>query len=651
MKLVNFSDRKMSNTTGSWHSIKASAKVSAKAIVDQQQNEQNYRYHQKLLRIGFEPNQEQWQAILHEIDQPLLLHAGAGSGKTTTVIAKIGYLVDVKKVNPESILLLTFTNKASKEMKERITKIAPQASNLVCGTYHSVFGKVLLEQYPDLYSGRLLNEFDRRMMLRIGYKRAQLSLKDVPLDDLSLAITLYKNTGVEPDEVFFDLDPNIGKLYQCYETEKGSTRMDYDDMIINFLPYAKKFGEKFQYIFVDEFQDTSEIQMQCILDMIANEKTKFVAVGDPDQSIYSWRGAVPHYILNFREEFKGEVIKMGTNYRSHAEIVQCGINVVNNNQDREAIDLFAIRDTTSYHPQMYKFEDQEQESSVITAVLGEIGKDDANSSTSYRDIAILYRNSFYCDSLFTKLIEQKIPFRVDGEASLIYDRPVVQQVLSLLKLTFVNQDDEEALRDVLPLFYLKSDRMAELVRLAEKQDRTLLDTLPHLPMKFGQDKIYRFCRAIRQRKDSVSDQVEHYLMTYLNDHFYGQGGQGRLKIEEITIFLESIKHITLYQDLILHIEQLRNELLLAKRVSPFDDAVTLTTIHRSKGLEWNTVFLIGVVDGHLPDSRTALEEERRLCYVGITRAKERLFVSTLHEYLGKRAKSTFCDEMKFVTKC
>ena len=575
----------------------------------------------------------------------LLIHAGAGSGKTTTLIGIIMRLLQ-EGVSPERIMLLTFMRKSAEDMIARAARVISGASRIDAGTFHSVFGRHLMASGDrDLYR-RLLADMDRFFLIRSAMKECKVSDKEIPVEDVATFLTYYKGKDWSPDQVIFNHDDKMGNIYYRYEMAKQrGKKIDYDDIISMFQSIAHEVGNHYDAILVDEFQDVNCAQMACLQAMLRPD-LRFIAVGDPDQSIYAWRGSSPEYMIYFHDHFgpQAEIVSMGVNYRSHSQIVQCGRNVVSNNKERHDIDLYAIRDTASHHPVLLRPNDDREEAEVVSGLVENM----VRNGHSADSIAILFRNGYYAEAMLTTLAEKDIAFRLQVDQTMvIYDKPIVRSFLAMMKAK-KEPNDIDLLRQFGHLCYMGREQFAELPGLAKVSGRTLLEAIPQTSFKYGNSKANQLVRMIRYLPEVPQKAVEVMVRDYLGDHLLRQGTTGRIQLEELEYFADTVSECKTVAEVQKKANALRGAIEAAKRRDENTDAILLSTIHRAKGLEWDTVFVLGVSDTILPDDKSEnLEEERRLCYVAVTRAKENLVVSSPTLFGGRRCERTFVKEMKW----
>ncbi|MCY0881440.1 MAG: ATP-dependent helicase, partial [Firmicutes bacterium] len=597
----------------------------------------------KLQSVNFSPNAEQYEAIFSD-SKRLLIHAGAGSGKTTTLIGKLMYFLD-RGVRPEKIMFLTFMKKSALDVQSRVSETLPSASKIVSGTFHSVFGSLLMKDdaYKDLYNSKLIQGSDRTYLIAHAMKRAGIDTRITTKEEVESIINLWKNMGIEPDEAMFNFDRKLGQAYLLYEEEKSLTndRMDFDDIILQFRWVASSFSHLFDVVLVDEFQDVSKIQFEAIMNLLS-DKTYFVAVGDSDQSIYAFRGSSPEFMNRFRDYFSdATVVKMGTNYRSHAEIVQAGKNALEQNV-REDIDLKAIRES-DLHPRLL-FENRDED--MANRILDEVFYL-SQSGYSLNDICILFRSSFVAESMIKACSERSVLFRLEADPFLLYDKPIVQAMIGMMECVY-NPDDLDAIGKFAPmLLYIKKSDLPMLKTLAVRNHCFLLEALPRLPFRFGNQQAINLMHTILSgdKMDTPLGLLKTFRNFFVDGFLKSKGLTGNILLGELDDFESSITSFSTLEAMKTHIATLREELEKAKKVKPNKNALTLSTVHRAKGLEWPIVYVTGVDPNIFPAKNGDIEEERRLLYVALTRAKEILTVCT-----KDLAGNDFVESIKFIEK-
>lgn len=658
-------------------------------------SEKDAFYFRTLEQNGIRLNENQIKAV-RNTEGPLLIIAGAGSGKTSVLVSRIGYMLSVCDIPASDILLVTFTKKAAKEMKERIGHlpgITPRMKREIhTGTFHSIFLQILREQGDQRKV--LSNEKFKEVIIKKILKKMSLQDDYQPESILSL-ISYLKNQMVRPYDIEGEtpIEKEFREIYKKYETWKeDNDYIDFDDFLIEtyyllkFEPQILKYyQERFRYVMVDEFQDTSYVQYE-LMKMLAAPQNNFCVVGDDSQTIYGFRGAESDYILNFHKEFPNTTqVILDINYRSIDSIVGLGNEVIKHNKKQIPKNLKSMK-KSEVLPMYYRPKDANEEATNIVDFIQEKVK---SGEKEYRDFAVIYRTHAVSRAVYDELVLRKIPFVTYGNDSLFYENTFVKPIIDVLRLV-EDPNNEDAILSVAPIFYLKKDMVNKCL------DQIAVDEELHqAPCNNKIEKVIRMVsgKVKAFQRESLEDKL-FYLkrmkkMTPLRaieiiregkafdyDKYLEMNKRKSLTfhkemIVEMLNELESSarKHKTI-PDFLAFIDELliRQEEMNALRQDENANVVKLMTIHQSKGLEFDTVFLIGFIENILPHkaalnadeqedrvqskkakeknvSKTeeAIEEERRLCYVAITRAKESLYLSAPKYHHNKEA-----DESRFI---
>lgn len=605
-------------------------------------------------------NKEQQKAATHT-EGPLLILAGAGSGKTATMTHRIAYLID-QGVSPYSILAVTFTNKAAKEMRDRVEKLVGPCPGMWIMTFHAMSLRILREHY---YAAGYDKNFvvydtvDQKTIIKNIIKEQNIDSKQFPQAYLSAIISKEKEADSAPEQFLEKTDgsPKAKVIYNVYKEYQRQLRannaMDFDDLLLNALHVLRdnpdilaQYQNRFRYIMVDEYQDTNHIQYQ-IIRMMAMAHQNLCVVGDDDQCIYQWRGADIRNILDFEKDFPAaKVIKLEQNYRSCGNILAAAHSVIKNNRGRKSKKLWTEADAGS--PIVYKRCDSDKEEAYYVAQ--EIDLLSGAKDCSYDDFAVLYRTNAQSRLFEDALKRRHIPYQILSGFS-FYERKETKDMICYLRLV-VNPADDLALRRIInePKRGIGPTTLGKLETLAKVNGQSLFDTLSQeeviysLPAKASVSvkSMMDVMKLCQQEKDNlrVSDIYDNLLVK-----------TGYLKVLENENTLEAESRIENLLDFKSFIYDFEEEKAAAdekatleeflERVATDSDTdkydnesgkVTLMTMHSAKGLEFPVVFMPGMEDGLFPghramDSENGIEEERRLCYVGMTRAKERLFLT------------------------
>ncbi|MDU3750945.1 MAG: UvrD-helicase domain-containing protein [Peptoniphilus rhinitidis] len=622
-------------------------------------------------------NDKQREALL-ATEGPLLILAGAGSGKTKVVTSKIAYLIEELKVPSWKILAITFTNKAAKEMKDRVANLIDRdISSMWIGTFHSICVRILRKNIESIGYSSNFTIYDRDDQITVVKEAiAELNLdRDIYKPRAIINdISNIKSDGLTPIE-YLDLNKdnfykeNLGKIYDIYEKKlRSNNALDFDDLLIKTVNILKSedytrnfYRDKFQYIFVDEYQDTNKIQYEFVK-LIAGENPNLTVVGDNDQSIYKWRGADINNILNFHKDFPGaKIVKLEQNYRSTQKILDVANKVIENNDSRIDKNLWTARDEGKNV--LYKEfpHSNEEEYGVINKIIGLNYKGE-----EFKNMAILYRTNAQSRGFEEALIRERIPYKIVGGLK-FYDRMEVKDVLAYLRV-INNPDDNVSLARIInrPKRGIGDTSLADMLDYADKNNLSLYDVVTNID-KFddlnlrARKNIKEFGSILKILKDRSK---EFSIGKLFEDVLYESGYALDLKNQntiESKTRLENIEelhsNIMEYDREGVELSEYLNTLSLLSDVDKTseDSGVNLMTMHAAKGLEFGTVFLVGLEEGLFPTSRSLeseeeVEEERRLCYVGVTRACDNLFISSsrtrsMYGKLTPARRSRFIDEM------
>lgn len=603
-------------------------------------------------------NKNQKLAVQHS-GKPLRLIAGAGSGKTKVLTHKIAYIIEKLKVKPSNILAVTFTNKAAKEMKDRVAGIigAEKADQATISTYHSLCVKILRSDIDALglpKSFNIIDTIDQKQILRPIYSKLNVSSSVMPLSHMINYISSAKSDLIEP-KILIKQAVSEGEKYQALiykEYNKvliKNKSLDFDDLLIYvykiFKDHAavlKKWQNKYTHLLVDEFQDTSWIQYEII--KMLNKTKNLTIVGDPDQTIYTWRGAKVELIINFDKDFKdATTINLEENYRSTKEILKSANSLIEYNRNRLKKELFTNNESGNAVEFFHGYS-PEAEAKWVVKKINELKK----QKIRLNDIAIFYRSNYLSKTIEQALIASNIPYTIFGDVK-FYERQEVKDALAFLKV--INDGDDISLQRIIniPARKIGKTSLEKLNAEAHKQKKKLFqyivdhfDDLPISPAQrtslgnlfnlFGKYKAALNNNSISKVMDKFLIEVGYF--DSLNN-FNEQSKKTNLQ--------EFIRSITLWekQNPKKGIGKYLEEVALFSaqdEVHASNSFVTMMTIHTAKGLEFKNVFVIGMSEGVFPSPKaiatgdSAIEEERRLAYVAITRAKERLFITDSKGY-------------------
>lgn len=609
-------------------------------------------------------NEQQKKAVVH-MEGPCLVIAGAGSGKTKVLTTRIAYLIS-QGIRSSNILAITFTNKAAKEMKERLAKLVPD-NYAFLGTFHSLGVRILRENYMYLNLERNFTILDSDDVLGIIKK----ILKDKGIDPKECApsyirnrISFIKNENLADYEIdkFFNTPPEkIAKevYLQYQEVLKKNNSVDFDDLLrlpVKLFKENKEvlehYQEKFKYILVDEYQDTNEVQYQ-FNKLLASKYHNLFVVGDANQSIYGFRNANFQNILNFEKDYKDAyIVTLDQNYRSTNNILKTANSVIKNNKERKDLELYGTIGEGVKTKYLRGYDGKHE----ITLVISEI-KNLVSMGYHYKDIGILYRTNGQARLAEEMMLKSGIPYKVIG-SYYFYQRKEIKDLLCYLKL-ISNPNDDVALRRVInvPKRGIGQTSIQKIEDSAVRLNTGMFDCL-ETPKEL----------AFKQLIIDLRKEAESLSLTELIDTVLDKSGMKRELEEDKSLEnelrldnLEEFKSITAtFEERTgsVNLEDFLEEVSLVADMEEHkenDNGVTLMTIHSAKGLEFEVVFLIGMEEGIFPHQNSLydpkeIEEERRLCYVGITRAKQRLILTNAKRRIlyGKEQvnpPSRFIDEI------
>lgn len=586
-------------------------------------------------------NDKQKEAVMH-VDGPCLVLAGAGSGKTKVLTERIVNLIN-NGVSPYNILAITFTNKAAREMRERVyNSIEEEANKIFIGTFHSLGLKIVRENAGVIgYSNNvtILDRDDVNTLIKRFMKELNLDTEHYPVKSILNKISFAKNEGLSPEE--FDkfakapLDMAACKVYKMYESAlKRSNSVDFDDLLILPLRIFKKdksvlekYQEHFKYILVDEYQDTNMVQYD-MCKLLASKYRNLFVVGDMDQSIYSFRFANYMNVINFEKDNKdAKVIVLDENYRSTNNILNAANDVIRNNKERKEKNLWSSKGDGDKIKYIRCDNEQEEASTVVRLTKELLDKGEKPS-----EIAVLYRTNGQSRVFEEAFLKENIPFKIVG-SYFFYNRKEIKDLISYMHLIYNNNDDASLERVInVPRRGIGSKTIERLRSEASISDKSMFEVVSsgkELGFKnliidltneskntdlVGLVDVILDKTGIRKELEEKNDLESEIRLENLNEF-----KSIALAFQEKGIFSleEFLENISLVSD--------KNE------YKEVDDGINLMTLHSAKGLEFNDVFLVGMEEGIFPhnrsfESESELEEERRLCYVGITRAKEHLWL-------------------------
>lgn len=610
---------------------------------------------------------EAQRAAVEYIDGPSLVIAGAGSGKTRVLTYKIAYLLS-QGMKPWSIMALTFTNKAAREMKERIGKLVGNdlAQHLYMGTFHSIFSRILRAEAEHIGFNNnftIYDESDSRSLIKAIVKEMGLDDKKYKPAAVHAKISMAKNNlmsaaAYESDAAIFEQNkraqmPEVGKIFVAYVQRcKQANAMDFDDLLtLTYQLFREhedirhKYAARFDYVLVDEYQDTNHVQMSIVM-QLCQEKLRVCAVGDDSQSIYSFRGANIDNILNFQRQFQGtRLFKLEQNYRSTQTIVEAANSLIKHNRNQIPKDVFsenAKGEKIQYKP---AYSDKE-EAAIVAKDVKRIRREDG---CQYSDFAILYRTNAQSRSFEEEFRKQGIPYRIYGGLS-FYQRKEIKDIIAYFRLV-ANPDDEEAIKRIInyPARGIGATTVLKIADCAHQNQVSFWEVIG-APERYGLAVTKGTMNKLETFRLLISSFIERAQTTdvyELGDAIIKESGisqdimsgkdaddlarQENLEefLSGMSAFVEERREEGRFDELFLQ-DYLQDVALLTDADSDGDKdepRVSLMTVHAAKGLEFPTVFVVGLEENIFPSPLSAaslreLEEERRLLYVAITRAEK-----------------------------
>lgn len=624
-------------------------------------------------------NEQQRVAVTHG-DGPLLILAGAGSGKTKTLTHRIAYLIGEKNILPSRILAVTFTNKAAREMRQRLASLLGESAddrNFMpwMGTFHSICVRLLRMDGAAIGISKrfvIYDSDDQVGLMKQLMKARGLSDRDVKPRSVLAAISNAKNT-MQSVEDFTTLANNpgqqrIAELFTAYQAAlKRAEALDFDDLLLKTVELLshnteirQKWQQQFEYILIDEYQDTNVAQYN-LIKMLVNQRRNLCVVGDDAQSIYSFRGADYTNILNFERDFPGTtVVKLEQNYRSTNAILRLANSLIQHNLHRTEKKLWTANEG-GVEPRLWQVYSESEEALMVT---DEIAAQVANGR-SYGDIAVLYRTNAQSYALERALRQNYIPYKIVGGLRFL-DRAVVKDVLAYLRLLYQPNDRLSFARIVnLPKRGVGAVSVAKFLDWNDQQDQTIIEGL--LAVEAAESLTSRAKKPLKEigvlltkLQQNIDGSPAELLQDIIDKTGYGDfindgSIQAEERLENLGVLMAEARA---YVDVATFLEDMA---LMSSADTDVDQQVTLMTLHAAKGLEFPVVFMTGLEEGILPHARVFdngspddIEEERRLCYVGVTRAREELFVycansRTQFGQIGYNMPSRFLEEMGLIS--
>ncbi|WP_028560877.1 DNA helicase PcrA [Paenibacillus pinihumi] len=630
-------------------------------------------------------NERQREAV-QCTEGPLLIMAGAGSGKTRVLTHRIAYLIEKRRVAPWSILAITFTNKAAREMQERVAAlVGPSGQDIWVSTFHSMCVRILRKDidrigYTSNFS--ILDSTDQLSVIRNCMKDMNVDTKKFEPKAVQSVISSAKNELITPDryeqKVGDYYQTIVSDVYKAYQKRlKSNNSLDFDDLIMKTIELFKEVPEvldfyqnKFRYLHVDEYQDTNRAQYM-LCQMLADKLKNICVVGDSDQSIYGWRGADITNILNFEEDYpNATTIMLEQNYRSSSNILQAANAVIQNNAGRKAKNLWTDRGEGNPIT-VYQADSEHDEGYYVTS---EIRKN-RTGGKKYADHAILYRTNAQSRVIEEILIKSDIPYQIVGGIK-FYDRKEIKDLLAYLRLISNPDDDISLIRIInVPKRGIGDTTLAKISAEAASRGVSMYTVLDHLDAVDVAGKTKAALADFRYMIQSLSSMVDYLSVTELTEKMLEMSEykmelhrentiESKSRLENIEEFLSVTQDFEKRND-DKSLVAFLTDLALIADIDSMDkdeeqdgeagDAVILMTMHSAKGLEFPIVFIIGMEEGVFPHSRAftdnqELEEERRIAYVGITRAEQQLYLTcarmrTLFGRTSANAPSRFLEEV------
>ena len=610
----------------------------------------------KLLN-GLNPEQ---QKAVKATDGPLLIMAGAGSGKTRVLTHRIAYLIVEKRVNPYNILAITFTNKAAREMKERIAKMmGGTAEEIWISTFHSMCVRILRRDIDRLGFNRnftILDSADQQSVIKGILKDKNIDVKKFDPRAILGSISSAKNELIAPEEYAKTAggyyEQVVSDVYEEYQKRlRKNQALDFDDLIMKTIQLFKRVPEvleyyqrKFQYIHVDEYQDTNKAQY-ILVKLLASRFKNLCVVGDSDQSIYRWRGADITNILSFEKDYpNATVILLEQNYRSTKRILLAANKVIEHNFNRKPKNLWT--ENPEGNKIVYYRADSEQGEAQFVA--GKIKELTRNNQYKLSDMAILYRTNAQSRVMEEVLLKSNISYQIVGGTK-FYDRKEIKDMLAYLRL-ISNPDDDISLQRIInvPKRGIGASSLDKIASFAAAHDLSIFEALNSVELIGLSPRITKSAREFRDLIKNYTQMQEFLSVTELVEEVLEKTGYSEMLKAEKSIEAQSrLENLEEFLSVTKNFEEVNEDkslvafltdLALVADIDSMDDegekadSVVLMTLHSAKGLEFPVVFLIGMEEGVFPHSRSLMEEaemeeERRLAYVGITRAEQSLFLT------------------------
>lgn len=603
-----------------------------------------------------ELNPAQRQAVEHT-EGPLLIFAGAGSGKTRALTHRIAYLIGERGVHPRNILAVTFTNKAAREMKERIGGLigAEALSEMWVGTFHSMAARLLRISGEHIGLDRdfiIYDESDQASVIRECLEELNIDEKQFPPKTILYKISAAKEQLVLPedyaDAMSHKYDPIVARVYPLYQQKlKSYNALDFDDLILYAVrlleqspEVREQYQRKFEHVLVDEYQDINQSQFQLVR-FLAGKHRNICVVGDDDQSIYSWRGADVELILAFQKHYKdAKVVKLEQNYRSTRNILDAAYHVISRNENRADKQLWTDRDPGALITRIEAVDEHDEAAKVVARIRDRV----QTGEYGYGDFVILYRMNAQSRLFEEALMNYRVPYRIVGGVR-FYERKEIKDLMAYLRLAH-NPMDNVSLKRIInvPIRAIGPTTLGRIEEFTRERGIPLFEALRRVEEIEIQPKTRRAIQQFSTLLDFLHEKREDYsvgkLLTeiventgFLADLQRAGTREADSRVENVKEFfsvIEEFENTSEDSSLRAFLEQVALVTDI-DNLEEGEEAVTLMTLHAAKGLEFPVVFMVGLEEGLFPHSRSiqdrdGLEEERRLCYVGMTRAEDELFL-------------------------
>ena len=602
-------------------------------------------------------NDKQIEAVT-TTEGPVLVLAGAGSGKTTVLVRRIAYIIKSRGISPFSILAITFTNKAASEMKKRIGDILGDvADNMWIGTFHSRCVRILRSCIDRLGYGKdfvIYDSADSKTLLKECYREENIDEKNFPINNVRAIISNAKNDVMDENtfENLYSKDfrmATVARIYKKYQQKlKRSNALDFDDIILNTVKILstepdilERYQEMFKYILVDEYQDTNNLQY-LLINLLAQKYQNICVVGDDDQSIYKFRGANIGNILSFEEDFAdAKRITLDQNYRSTQNILDAANVVISNNKKRMGKELWTAKGDGGLITTVTSYNEYEEGRFIANEI-----KKYQDKGGNISDCAVLYRTNAQSRVLEEQFMRAGIPARVFGGMR-FFDRKEIKDIFAYLRLIYNHNDDVSLMRIINePKRKIGKVTLDKVADLAEEDNASMFDIISEASdypqLKTAASKLEEFAKLILTLEEYIDTMpLADFIVKVWEDTGYmkmleaDNSIESQTRIENIKELLNSAAEFEKNEEYNGTLEEYLESVSLISDTDSYDDedeAVVLMTVHSAKGLEFPVVFLAGLEEGLFPglksmETNEDIEEERRLCYVAITRAKEKLYIT------------------------